>query len=325
MKTHPTLFALLLTLFCCSCGKPQVVSAQTPVKPRAHEEILKLVDFSSFPKMEGATRQSSDVLNASFTVPIKDDSTVKSAVKVMETFLVSQGWAVESGSWGADGGVVFYKKDGVMIEATAGVTRSFQGGSDLNAGLFLTGEVDARLLPRPPDSKVEQSDFASCRYHTPADVLAVHKFNKEQLGALGWGLYRDSSFAGLDLTQEQLQETQSFVQNGATLAFRFTRNDAGTEVSVRSGLLTSALPIMPGSDLLKLRDGPPLVSYFVKGTAAEVLAWHTDALGKLGWSGKEVPATEEHTTRHEFQKTGSKPLYLVCLPSKDQTVVQLRE
>jgi hypothetical protein len=332
MKTHRhLLFGLVSVMFLASCGRQeaadQAESVVAPVKPRPHAEVLKLVDFSLFRQVEGASRQSADAVRMGFSIPKKDAGDVKRSVQVMEKFLSDQGWkmAPDATAWTDEGGEVFYLKYGAIIQAVAGLSRgSGVGEQDLNAGLFLVGEVDVRSVPRVPGSVVQREGRVSSQVISPVDLSEVRKFNKEQLGAQGWLPYRDY-VPGYEPSEEEMEQTQSFTQNGATLRFRLTRKDGKTKVSLSCGLLSASLPIMPEPDLLKLRESPPLVSYWVKKSPAEVVAWHTETLGTLGWSGKEVPAKEERTTRHEFQKAGSKPLYLVLLPSSADTIVQLHE
>ncbi|MBL9114248.1 MAG: hypothetical protein JNJ83_04525 [Verrucomicrobiaceae bacterium] len=332
MKNHRFPFHAFVCALCLvSCERQeaadQSVASAAPVKPRPHAEILKVVDFSLFPQVEGASRHYADAVRVGFSLPKKDASDVQRSIQAMEQFLSAHGWKVapEGAAWTEDGGEVFYLKDSVVIQAVVGVTPSFGGRQpDVNAGLFLAGDVDARTLPRVPGSVLQRESRVSSMVICPVDLLEVRKFNKEQLSAQGWLLYRDY-FPGYEPKEEELEQTQSFTQNGATLRFRLTRKDGNTEVSLNSGVLSASLPIMEEPDMLKLRESPPLVSYWVRKASADVIAWHMETLRKLGWSGKEVPATEERTTRHEFQKTGNKPLYLVLLPSKNDTIVQLHE
>jgi hypothetical protein len=299
-----------------------------PAKPRPHREIMTLVDFSKFPKFPGATRESTFPVVAGFSVPKKDASTPTQAIAALETFLTSQGWkvAADAGApWDAMGGSRFYEKAGARIQASAGVSRGFPQGEDVNASLTLTGEVDARTLPRFPGSKMTHSDFASASFVCPADLIAVRKFHEAQLVPLGWHKYRDY-IPGYEPPMEQIEKDQRFVQNGVSILYLLTRKGSETEVSVRVSVLPVALPIPPKTDLLQLRDSPAMLSCFVPMSESEALAWFQDALGKEGWTSKEVPPVEERTRRYEFRSTSApKPLILALLPSGKDTVVQLRE
>jgi hypothetical protein len=161
------------------------------VKPRAHAAMLAVVDFSKFAKFDGAFRQSSSPLNASFSLSKKDAADMKRTISAMETFLAEQGWKpapdTSKDAWTDDGGIVFYQKEGATVQATAGVSRgSAPDSKDINAGLFLIGEVDARSLPRLPGTTVVSGDFSATRYTVPAEVLAVRKFHTTELTAQGW-------------------------------------------------------------------------------------------------------------------------------------------
>jgi hypothetical protein len=298
--------------------------------PRPHSEVVAIVDFTKFPKIEGATRESSDILNASFTIPKKSAADVKRAVDAMTAFLATEGWKLEPDTlatgWDDSGGTALYQKDGIRAEAGAGVTRSPPDGEDVNAGIFLYGEVDSRLLPRPPGSVVEREGFTFSRYTSPVALMDVRKFFKERFAALGWTEYRDNPPAGYTPPMEQLEITQSFMKNGAMIGFRFEKKDPQTVVSVRVGLLERSLPLPPSiADVIKWQDSPLRLICELKMTPPEVFAWFQVEMGKLGWSAKEVPPVEERTTRHEFQKAGSKNLYLECLPSGKTTLMIMKE
>jgi hypothetical protein len=306
-------------------------AAATPAvlaKPRPHRELLALVDFSKFPKTPGATREDTSPTSANFSVPKKDTSVVTRATQAMDQFLASQGWKPSPGAgdepWSAAGGARFFGKDGAHIHAVAGISRGYPDGEDLNAGMFLLGEVDVRRLPQPPGSKVERGDFSSVRYTSPMDLLSVRKFFEAQLKPLGWETYRLHTPPGYEVPMERLEKEQSFVQNGVTLSYRLERTGAETIVAVNCGVQKQALPIPPQPDLLKLQDSPALMSCITKMPAAQVLAWCQDALGKDGWTSSPLAPAEENTTRHQFQKAGSTPLILEYLPSGNDTVVQLK-
>lgn len=338
LPVHPTSL-LLLVLACISC-KPASPAAKEasaapttsigPAKPRPHRELLALADFSKFPKMAGATRQSTSPVSAGFSLPKKDATVVPTSISAMEAFLTSQGWkpSPDGGDvqWSATGGVRFFEKNHARLQASAGISRGFPDGEDLNAGLFLIGDVDARSLPQLPGSRLEGGDFSSARFTSPSDLMSVRKFNKSTLPLLGWIEFRPHTPPGYEVPMEDLEKEQSFVQNGIILSYTLTTKGSSTEVFVRCEVMETHLPIPPKPDMLKLKDSPALMSCLTEMTPAQALAWCQEALGKEGWTATQVPAVEESTTRHEFNNPSkSKPLILECLPSGKDTIVRLRE
>lgn len=303
--------------------------AATPKQPREHHLVLALIDFSTFPPFEGASRQSTSSVYAGFSFPWKDASSVQQCREVMEKFLAAQGWTPApggGGDWGADGGSSIYSKDGASALVNAGVSAgSAPGGKDVNAGIFLIGDVDVRLLPLPAGSKKSREDISSAQFSCPAALMEVRKQLKELLSAQGWAEYRMATPAGYEPPVDELAKTQSFAQNGATINYRFEEKDGGTVVSLSSSLMGTPLPIPPQADMLKLQDSPPLLSCFVKMTPDQVLAWSQETLGKQGWTSSPAPPSEENAICHRLQKAGRKPLLLEYLPSGSSTLMRLRE
>ncbi len=305
------------------------MSAAVLARPWDYDNLVARVDFSKFPKVEGAFRQSSNAVSASFSLPKKDESTVKQSIALMDAFLTGQDWEPSPAGggvpWSADGGAVFYDKTGLRMLVTVGVSRgSGPGASDVNAGLFLVGDVDVRRLPMLPGSRDKSGDFSSVRFFSPGDILGVRKFYQEQLTKQGWAEYRLPLPPGYTPSDEDLLRMQNFVQNGTSLGFRYTAKGAETAVSASVEMLKANVPIPPRADLLKLQDSPLLMSCLVKMTPEEAQAWCQEALGSE-WTSAPVPPTEENTICHRFTRAGKPPLLLECLKGDRDTVVRIRE
>lgn len=307
--------------------------AASPPKPRPHRELLAMIDFSRFPKIDGATRQSHDATNASFSLNKTGDDTVQRSVQALEKFAESQGWklAKEEGGvpWTAQGGMAYYQKDKAVLLATVGVSRGYQPGTEeVNAGLFLAGDIDLRKLPRFPGSKESSASFSSLAYTCPADFIAVRKFNREQLTPHGWTFFQAHIPGGIELPEEVRDFQQDFVQNGTAIKFYYVPKGNEVTTNVSLTVLRHDLPIPPGADLVKLQDSSPAVmSCFAEMSEPDLLAWFDDALGKSGWKRSPAQAKEQGTTRHQYARPGSRTLFLETLRSSkaDVTIVRLME
>ncbi len=301
-----------------------------PVTPRQHSKLLGLIDFSKVPPFEGAVRQEHTVVSASISLVKKDAGDVRRCVAHFEKALKDQGWTPAAGHgdspWAETGGVSYHQKDGAIVMLSVGVSQgSAPGAQDVNAGIFLQGEVDARVMPQPSGSKAGNLSFSAAQFTSPLDVAGVRKFYSEKLPALGWVEYGLYLPGGMEVPKEQAEAFQYFIQNGVSLLLWYNPKGAETAVLLRTEVLSFSPPVAARADFVRMQTSPPLMMYAVKMSPEDAIAWCIAELEKDGWKGGPTKAPEEKTIAHRFERPGSKPLLLEVAKAGNEALVRMRE
>lgn len=334
----PAFFWLLVGLGGCSrvdAGSPEADAAaavpreeptkpnhpSTPRAPATLRDVLGAIDFASIQAPKEAERASRTSTSFSFSQPKVGSETVSRAIKLLEEGLSAAGFEPAEQAGGAyvgeAGAIAFYEKQGIVVQLAVGVSRgSREGSEDVNAGLFLLGDVDSRSLPRPPGEKVESEDFSSSIYQVAVPRLEVRELLAEKFEGAGWTPYRQRWLEGVERTQEQLESEQAFLRGPISADLILQKVGSQTRVIARVRLLTGGLPVMPGARMLEYDGDLPYVFHGSLSTLEEVRDYYLNAMQAEGWRHRlERAESEKIALRVVFEAEGRKPLLMECLVS----------
>jgi hypothetical protein len=325
-------FSLIMLALCAACapGAPPTVAAEPPAKAMSLDEVLAIVDLREFPAFPGATRSSSTIAQSSFSAKFGGAVSVPAAIEFLTTQLEAAGWkalefegAMPPGERGAD---LAYTKDGLIASLVAGVSLAPPDGEDINAGLFLLGNVDARSLPLPAGAEVEAASPSTLAFRTAATVEAMRQHFADALSPAGWVEYRVPDMAGYTMPPEVLRGQQSFLRGAVSIGLSYQEVEGQTRVIARPSVVVATAPIPEGAKEVHFDADPLYLFCLVPAPLDEVKRFYLEAMAAEGWSAKEVPPSKEtFALAIEFQAEGRKPITLECLVSRTVTFVELKE
>ena len=311
-----------------SSGAATPPAPSAPVPPAAHLTVLQSIDFSKIPVPENTSRNSHSPTNASFSLAKSDQVRVPALAENFAKALAGQGWkpAPQAGgtTWTDESGAAYYEKSGIHLLATIGTSVGFQPGTkDVNAGLFLLGNVDVRNLPHFQGTVIGTPTFETLQFSTTEKIATVRDHHRQAYEKLGWHQYREPDPEGVEIPVETKELQQSFVQNGTIVQYFYRMDDAQLIALCRSSLLEWDPPIPPQAKSVELRNSPPFVFCYTPLSVEDVSQFYQKSLTPLGWAGESIPSPEgKKGTRYQFSAPGKKSMTLECLPSGKSTLVQ---
>ena len=222
----------------------QPVPPSNPVSPRKpfnSQQLQRVIDIRSLPKLPGAVPQWGDVGMLSYSAP----ATIDEAEQFYRYTLGKAGWKESSqASQGVPG--LLFQKDGCHLNL------SFTPGADekqLQVSFQFMGNFDVRQVPpfKPTASKSTFSSFSSVMYRTKAELLDIEVGMLKLLHAAGWTPYSRLAAAGQEDPEARMM---SFIQEASILTLFIGRPaDAPDEFSIQvsTQISNKSLPVPPDS------------------------------------------------------------------------------
>ena len=288
------------------------------------------MDFTKFPTPEKTSRNSASAVNLSFSLPLEDASTVKKIAEGFEQELARQGWqpAPQAGQEVRNDDVQcrYYRKQDILLMASIGTSRGFQAGTqDVNAGLFLIGQMDLRSLPAFPGSKTDSATCSALKQTSSAKIGDVRKFHTDTFAGLGWTEYRRPEIPGSERSAEEMDTEQSFLRNGTSVSFIYRQEGGSLVWFSRAEVMGQELPLPPNSSGVQLDVSTPYLFYTTPLTTEEIFAFYEKALAPQGWKGVAAPKPDGGISKYFlFSAEGRKDWSLSCLKDGAKTHVEFR-
>jgi hypothetical protein len=293
-------------------------------------EVREVIDLREFPAPVGATRSSSNAGQASFSAPLGETTTVATAFEHYAGRLLAADWKplpydgevqpTEESAFAA------FTKGGLIASLSVGVSLAPPDGKDVNAGLFLGGNVDARSLPRPEDAAPVSESPTSVCYTTASSINEVRKLLSQRLAPQGWVEHRAPDLPGYKTPLEVLRRSQSFLAGCVLISVHYSEEAGKTRAILGTSVVPATAPIPAGAQDVQFAPSPLYLYCAVARPIEEVRDSYERAMRDEGWRATEVtPSDKERDLALRFEADGRTPLGLECLVDRGVVFLELRE
>jgi hypothetical protein len=257
--------------------------------PLSAREAARVIDFRTFPRLEGAQVQSQRLGDVTYTAP----GTIQQATDFCVKNLTDAGWREAPGerrsdkAKGREHQSCLFTKQGHILSATIWTADKGVGVSLRNSGNF-----DTRTLPRMKDAVITTFGsgsfpyYTSTNYTTEASVNEVTEFLAKEIAALGWQEY--VAYMGSSRRSPGSLNFRKQAIHLAIYAYKDREKPGKTSVSYSAGLLSDDIPVMPDAVSLRLEDGEFFQLRFETPAAYQaVVDFYKKELPALGWKYRE--------------------------------------
>jgi hypothetical protein len=238
--------------------------------PATVEQATRVIDFTTFPLMEGAApNPNRAVATLNYTVP---KANVKSAFEFQRQKLTAQGWkqSAHDTSVTDQSASTTFKRNGFVLSVSA-----FPGGGDgITISLVNHGNINFSKLPRPSGTKPVYVGDSATMYVTDAAVASTAAECRKLLLADGWvpyGTAGDSAWFKQNAVRLIVTVSSAPAQGGKTM------------ISFGSELMSADLPAPEQAGDLRYSDQTKELSFDTTETKEAVTDFYKRTLGKAQW------------------------------------------
>lgn len=258
------------------------------VVPLSAQEVGRIIDLRTFPRMEGAQVQTQRLGEVTYTVP----ATMQQAAEFCVKHLTDAGWREPPGerrkneAGGNEYQSFLFTKQGHILSANI-----FAADKDVGVSLRYSGNFDTRTLPRMKDAVLTAGssgsflNYTATMYTTEATVNDVIDFLAKEVASLGWQEYVASM-----RSSRRWPGSLNFRKQATQLAiYAFKDRDTGkTTVSYSAGVLSDDIPAMSDAASLRIQDGEVFeLRYETPAKYQTVTDFYKKELPALGWKYRE--------------------------------------
>jgi hypothetical protein len=341
---------VLASLSCAPQAASPPANAEAPAaasaiaKPISFKEAMEVFDCRKLKPFPGAYRDGSSPIQSSSSVTIAEGIDLPAVVEHYRSQLLADGWTNVpfEGSDAISGGAqMVFDKQGLRAEFGAGITRGFPSGQDINAGVFLFGNVAPSSLPLPEGARVTMTNPTVITYETTTPITDLRAFYTKTMKELGWIEYRIPAPGGVTIPWEQVEKQQDFLAGAVGIhvsyyqsqpaekdAAKNAAKDASllTEVVVRPSLVPIDADIPAEADDLDFQADPLAMVFALRKPLEEATAAYDQMLTKRGYRGAPGEKREKGNDRALDYTAGGLPtLHVEYLWSKPLTFVSVKE
>lgn len=195
-------------------------------KPASYEEFIAAFDLAKFPKMPGASKETSGDAYMNYSVAAK----IPDAMAFSRKALVELGWSeVAEKIAGLDPekyDLAYFEKAGfsVSVYVAKGMIDGKPADGKVDVYVQSQGNVDPRELPKPADAKIVRGNPSSLTFTTASKPEAVEEFCRKEFPPLGWKEEGDDSAA---FHRKEGRYILHFVQNAMKVLIVISKNAEG--------------------------------------------------------------------------------------------------
>lgn len=271
---HSTWRVLLVFAVLGSSGckpKGDAGGAEETLKgPTTVEQAARVIDFTTFPLMDGAApNPNRAVASLNYTVP---KANAKSAFEFQRQTLTAQGWKQSAADTSVtdQSASTTFKKNGFVLSVSA-----YPGSSDgITISLVNHGNINFSKLPRPGGTKPVYVGDSATLYVTDAAVASTAEECRKLLLADGWvpyGTAGDSAWFKKNAVRLTVTVSSAPAQGGKTM------------ISFGSELMSADLPAPEQAGDLRYSDQTRELSFETTETKEAVTEFYKRTLGKTQW------------------------------------------
>jgi len=252
------------------------------------EQLARVIDLRSFPRLPGATPQWSDFGMCSYFAPVAQ----KEAELFYRHTLQAAGWTEQPQPAAAMPGL-YFQKDGCQLSITFASAGDFDAkrAGELQISLFFAGNYDVRWLPKiaPINSKSAWESFSSASYRTKAQMTDVEVALLKQLHEAGWTPYTRLAASS---NEDPKSRNLSFVQGGSMLTVSIGYPaDSTQELVVQNGVSVArkSLPIPPDAGWIEYDVSTDLQTVVnTKMNLQQTAEYYDKQMAAEGWLAREA-------------------------------------
>jgi hypothetical protein len=340
---------VLASLSCAPQATSPPANAEAPAapaiaKPISFKEAMAIFDCRTLKPFPGAYRDSSSPIQSSSSVTVTEGIDLPAVVEHYRSQLLADGWTsvpFEGSDKISSGAQVVFDKQGLRAEFTAGITRGFPSGQDINAGVFLIGNVAPSSLPLPEGARVTMTNPTVVAYEATTPITDLRAFYTKTMKELGWIEYRIPAPGGVTIPWEQVEKQQDFLSGAVGIhvsyyqsqpaekdAAKNAAKDAAllTEVVVRPSLVPIDADIPAEAEDLDFQADPLAMVFALRKPLEEAAAAYDQMLTKRGYRGAPGEIREKGNDRAlDYTAEGLPTLHVEYLWSKPLAFVSVKE
>lgn len=340
---------IVLVLASLSCA-PQAASppanAEAPAaasaiaKPISFKEAMEIFDCRKLKPFPGAYRDSSSPIQSSASVTVAEGIDLPAVVEHYRSQLLADGWTNVPFEGSDDisdvGAQMVFDKQGLRAEFGAGITRGFPSGQDINAGVFLFGNITPSSLPLPEGARVTMTNPTVITYETTTPITDLRAFYTKTMKELGWIEYRIPAPGDAVIPWEQVEKQQDFLSGAVAIHVSYQPQPAiegagkGAAVPMRVVVRSSLVPIdadIPAeAEDLDFQADPLAMVFALRKPLEEATAAYDQMLTKRGYRSAPGEMQEKGNDRAlDYTAEGLPTLHVEYFWSKPLTFVSVKE
>ena len=341
--------AIVIALASLSCA-PQVASplanAEAPTaapavaKPISFKEAIAIFDCRTLKHFPGAYRDSNSPVQSSSSITVAEGIDLPVVGEHYRSQLLANGWnniAFEGSEEISDTGAqLVFEKQGLRAEFGAGVTRGFPSGQDINAGVFLFGNVAPSSLPLPEGARVTMNNPTVVAYETTMPITDLRAFYTETMKELGWIEYRLPAPGDIVIPWEQVEKQQDFLSGAVAIHVSYQPQPATADaakdaaapmrVVVRPSLLPIHADIPAYAEDTDFQADPLAMIFALRKSLEQATAAYGQMLTKRGYRSAPAEMREKgNDLALDYTAEGLPTLHVEYKWSKPVTFVSVRE
>ena len=318
--------------------EPAVLEDQRPTAKSAVPEwpaatsakdALSTIDFSKWPPMEGASRNSASATSYNFSFDPAQPNQVAQVAEQFRLKLTAEGWKPLDPATLNDVtdryAQLYFVKQGLISNVSIGLSRG-TAGDQLNAGVFLIGNIDLRRLPRVEGETPVNATPSGLSYITKVKLDKVREYYHREMQTRGWVEFRQPDYAEIKIPEENLRHQQNFAQAGVSISLFFREGESGLNISSQVNLLEEQLPLLASVKVAHYSQDP--LYYFGESTEdlEAAKSFYRDEFAQLGWTVREgeLDLQRGSVTSLEMTAPGKKGLTATFLKFKARFVVEIK-
>src|SRR5262245_22795958 len=302
-KMMETIFVVcaLGCVFACGAknGAANETSSEGSIKtPATVEQAAKVLDLSTFPRMDGAkSAESRHVANLSYVAP----GDAKKALEFNRKAFVEKGWKeLPNSSITDDSASAMFARDGFIVALSV---IPF-GKTGLSVRLQNLGNMKPGKLPLPPGTKVVYQGDPTAMYTTDAAVPATADAIRNLFVAQGWvpyGKAGDSDYFKQNAIVAMSTVSSAPAQGGKTM------------IQYSTQLISSDIPAPQGVDDLRYVDEPPELTFATTASQEAIADSFRRTAASAGWK----------STMDKLVDVDEKPTMIFRNPGKDMLTLSM--
>lgn len=337
---------VLASLSCAPQAASPPANAEVPAaapaiaKPISFKEAMAIFDCRKLKPFPGAYRDSSSPIQSSSSVTIAEGIDLPAVVEHYRSQLLADGWTnvpFEGSDKISDvGAQMVFDKQGLRAEFGAGITRGFPSGQDINAGVFLFGNITPSSLPLPEGARVTMTNPTVITYETTTPITDLRAFYTKTMKELGWIEYRIPAPGDIVIPWEQVEKQQDFLSGAVGIHVSYQPQPADKDaakgatmpmrVVVRPSLVPIDADIPPEAEDLDFQADPLAMVFALRKPLEEATAAYDQMLTKRGYRGAPGEKREKGNDRAlDYTAEGLPTLHVEYLWSKPVTFVGVKE
>lgn len=335
---------IVFALVSLSCA-PQIVNppanAESPAaaaataKPISFKGAMAIFDCRKLKPFPGAYRDGSSPIQSSASVTVAEGAELPAVVEHYRSQLLAAGWKdvpfEGSGDVSGSGAQMVFEKQGLRAEFSAGVTRGFPTGQDINAGVFLFGNVAPSSLPLPESVRVTMTNPTVVAYESTTTIMDLRVFYTKTMNELGWIEYRMPAPGSVTIPWEQIEKQQDFMSGAVAISVSYQPQPA-TEgaapplrVVVRPSLVPVDADIPADAKDVKFQADPLAMVFVLRKPIEDATAAYEAMLTHRGYNGAPAEIREKGNDRAlDFTAEGLPTLHVEYKWSKPVTFVSVK-